>query len=161
MALKTISMKPTKIKFDNGNSTKIKESTVAEEIPKKSKHIKFDNYDDEDVLEEANNIDSDNTNAVDGEGKKKKHAEKKVPSKKSEKSRKNAMDIGTQWYQEVSFFLISFETADATKKCVYFQFAEYNSNSELVELKNNEIEELTNHCRKCYEDQKVSFEKRT
>lgn len=101
MALKTNSVKPTKIKFDNGNSTKAKESIVPEEIPKKSKHIKFDNDDEEEAVEHANNVDVDNTNGVNGGGGGK---SKKQASKKSEKSRKDAMDIGTHWYQAVSFF---------------------------------------------------------
>lgn len=42
----------------------------------------------------------------------------------------------------------------------YLQFAEFNTGSELVEMKNNEIEELTNYCQKCYEEQKSAFEKR-
>lgn len=40
------------------------------------------------------------------------------------------------------------------------QFAKYNTSGELVELKNNEIEELTNLCGKCYEEQQPQFEKR-
>lgn len=116
MALKTNS----KIKFDNGNSTKKKESIVPEEVPKKSKHIKFGNDDDdEDVVEESNNV--DNTNGGGGGGKSKKQTEKKLQSKKSEKSRKNAMDIGTHWYQEVSFICADArETAHATNAVFIF-----------------------------------------
>lgn len=110
MALKSSSIKSTKIKFDTENSTKMKESMVSEEIPKKNKHIKFDNDDDDDgnVADDANNITSNGGGSDSGGGKNKKHTEKKHSSKKSEKNRKNAMDIGTHWYQVVSsfFFLI-------------------------------------------------------
>lgn len=52
-------------------------------------------------------------------------------------------------------------SGDKPTKLVYsFQFAEFNTAGELVEMKNNEIEELTNHCQKCYEEQKTAFEKR-
>lgn len=40
------------------------------------------------------------------------------------------------------------------------QFAKYNTSGELVEMKNNEIEELTKLCQNCYEEQKPHFEKR-
>lgn len=109
MALKTNSKKPTKIKFDDENATEVKESVVSEEVPKKNKHIKFDNDDDGDDEDVPNaNTTSSNGSGGDGggAGKNQKHAEKKNPSKKSEKNRKNAMDIGTHWYQVVSSFPI-------------------------------------------------------
>lgn len=40
------------------------------------------------------------------------------------------------------------------------QFAQYNTGGELTELKNHEIEEITNYCRKCFEEQQSSYEKR-
>lgn len=101
MALKTNSVKSTKIKFDNENSTKIKESIVSKAAPKKNKHIKFDNDDEEN----ANNRSGGNITGGDG-GKSKNHTEKKLPSKKSEKNRKNAMDIGKHWYQVVSIIIL-------------------------------------------------------
>lgn len=66
--------------------------------------------------------------------------------------------IGIMWYVNNPYQI---KWASQIENIVYFfQFAEYNSNGEVIELKNHEIEEITNHCRKCYEEQKLSFEKR-
>ncbi|XP_031631249.1 CCAAT/enhancer-binding protein zeta [Contarinia nasturtii] len=117
MALKTKSVNPKKVNFNSDNSSS--------DIAGKSKHIIFDEEDNEtDVIVEPKQV----------------LAEKKHQgSKKSEKNRKNALEIGKLWYQT---------------------FAEYNTSDELVEMKNNEIEELTNYCGKCYEEQKTAFAKR-
>lgn len=115
MAFKTNSKKPTKIKFDDEDSTEIKGTIVAEEAPKKNKHIKFGNDDEDDVV--ADNTKNDSVEITrngggggggndDGSGGKNK--KQKNPSKKSEKNRKNAMDIGTHWYQVVSLLFCSF-----------------------------------------------------
>lgn len=138
----------------------MKDTIESAEISKKNKHIKFDN-DDEDVT----NNGSDDIGGGDGDGgKNKNHTEKRLPSKKSEKNRKNAMEIGTQWYQVVSYFIQLIIPNNTVSWWwtffLNFQFAEHNSDGEVIELKNHEIEEITNNCRKCYEEQKLSFEKR-
>lgn len=97
MALKSESSKSKKMKFDNENSAKIKSPIVSEDIPTKNKHIKFDNDDDGDGGSNGGNGDA----IISSEIKTKNRAEKKHPSKKNEKDRKNAMDIGTHWYQVV------------------------------------------------------------
>lgn len=110
MALKTESIKSTQVKFVDEKSSKINESIVSEEIPKKNKHIKFENNEDDD--------DGGRNTVGNGDGKNGNRTEKKQPTKKSEKNRKNAMDIGTHWYQVVSFFWNRFyngyNTADTT-----------------------------------------------
>lgn len=92
MALKTKSENPIKMKFngDKSKSTKIKATIPSEESGNKNKHIIFDNDD------------NDNNGGVIVEN-------KQTPKKnhKNEKNRKNAMDIGAQWYQTVSFFFVN------------------------------------------------------
>lgn len=83
MALKIKSTKPLDVKDTGEKKTPNKIST--EENPSKNKHIIFDD---------------DNVNEVVVEKK------QKPKEKKSEKNRKNAMDIGTQWYQMVSMFYL-------------------------------------------------------
>lgn len=56
--------------------------------------------------------------------------------------------------------MILYQCYEQTKYENLFQFAEFNTSGELVEMKTNEIEELTNYCHKCYEEQKLAFEKR-
>lgn len=96
MASKTKSIKSTKIKSDkHGKSIKLNESVEFEKVLKENKHIKFDDDDDEcndgDIIA-GTNEEISNKNCK----------EKKQSLKKSEKNRKNAMDIGTHWYQVVS-----------------------------------------------------------
>lgn len=56
--------------------------------------------------------------------------------------------------------MILFQFFKQTKYENLLQFAEFNTSGELVEMKTNEIEELTIYCQKCYEEQKLAFEKR-
>lgn len=82
------------MKFNGDKLSKIQATIPSQENVKKSKHIIFDD-DDKDK--------NDGEVAVET-----KAQDKKQVSKKSQKNRKNAMDIGTQWYQTVcSSHLIS------------------------------------------------------
>lgn len=82
MALKTKTINPAKMKFDGKKLPKIDAVTVSsDKNVNKSKHIIFDDDD------------KDGGVAI--------PVEKKQAPKKSEKSRKEAIDIGTQWYQTV------------------------------------------------------------
>lgn len=82
MALKTKTINPAKMKFDGKKLPKIDAVKVSsDKNVNKSKHIIFDDDDKDGGVVIP--------------------VEKKQASKKSEKSRKEAIDIGTQWYQTV------------------------------------------------------------
>lgn len=88
MALKSKSENPIKMKIngDKSKSTKIKVTIPSEQSGNKNKHIIFDNDDND----KGSEIIVEN---------------QQTPKKnqKNDKNRKNAMDIGTQWYQTVGF----------------------------------------------------------
>lgn len=95
MALKT---KSTKVKFGGDKSAKSTESIASNGSATKSKHIIFDDEDDDNKVVERPEKQQDATE------KKQDVTEKKQKvSKKNEKNRKDAMDIGTLWYQTVGF----------------------------------------------------------
>lgn len=93
MALKT---KSTKVKFSGDKSAKTDKPTTSNEKSGKSKHIIFDDDDDDGqiAVEQEQEFPEKTQNTTE-----KKHK----GSKKSEKNRKDAMDIGTLWYQTVGF----------------------------------------------------------
>lgn len=41
----------------------------------------------------------------------------------------------------------------------YFQFDKYNSQEEIIELKDSEIQELRKHCKQCYDAELNLFQK--
>lgn len=86
MALKTKSVNPAKMKF-NGKKSTADDGFIpaAQDTVSKNKHIIFDGGDDDEIAVTAPPV------------------EKKQVSKKSEKSRKEASEIGKQWYQKVQF----------------------------------------------------------
>lgn len=92
MALKT---KLTKVKFNGEKSSKTINTISNDESAIQSKHIIFDDDDDnngEIVVKKQQEVAGNHQNIPE-----KKHSK----SRKSEKSRKDAMDIGTLWYQTV------------------------------------------------------------
>lgn len=85
------------MKFNNDKSPKLPQS---EEKQMKSKHIVFDEDNDEITTIEKDKQPSEKSSEQSVTEKKTK---KDKLSKKSEKNRKNAIEIGTMWYQVVSF----------------------------------------------------------
>lgn len=85
----------------------------------------------------------------------------KVTSKSAAKEKssynsnfKNNTDVATKWYDEVRYFAsMFFYKLSHTLITIIFQLAAYNTSDELVELKDAEIQELTNICKSCFESE--------
>lgn len=154
-----MSLKNTKKKFDkkgaantNDQKDKQKSNDKSTSVANKNKHIVFDDSDDEGnaINKAVASSPSPTSTPANAQNKQKKH-------------RTDGSDIGKLWYHVVSR-QFSFDYPVCENKQLKFkfrnisQYAKHNT-SEVEDMKINEIEELTNHCRRCYENELSSFEK--
>lgn len=93
------------MKFNGDKSSKTVSALSSDKSVTKSKHIIFDVDDDNDgevIVEKMQDIPTKKGKNEEEAKKQDANEKKKQTSKKSEKNRKDALDIGTLWYQTVS-----------------------------------------------------------